>query len=269
MTTNMIEGQSKSYQSYPETPWLVTFITAGDPDVKYTLDYMLALEKYSDVIELGIPFSDPMADGPTIQKANVRALKAGTKVRDVFNVVREFREHSEKPVVLMTYYNPVYVRGVDNFVKEAKENGVSAMIVVDLPVEESDPYLKACEKYGMDTVFLAAPNTPEDRLRVIDEVSSAFVYLVSLYGTTGARDKIPETAFRLIERAKKVCTKPVCVGFGVSKDEHVRELVRAGADGVVVGSAIVRIIEESADEPELAVGRIEEFVKSLRNGLVD
>ncbi len=253
-----------SKSMYPETPWLVTFITAGDPNPRLTLDYMLALEKYSDVIELGIPFSDPMADGPTIQKANVRALKAGTKIRDVFEIVRKFREHSEKPVVLMTYYNPVYVRGVENFVIEAKESGASAMIVVDLPVEESEEYLKVCEKVGMDTVFLAAPNTSEERLRVIDEVSSAFVYLVSLYGTTGARDRIPETAFRLIERAKKVCRKPICVGFGVSRKEHVKELINAGADGVVVGSAIVWLVEEFGEN---AVDRIEEFVKELRGGL--
>ncbi len=253
-----------SKSMYPETPWLVTFITAGDPNPRLTLDYMLALEKYSDVIELGIPFSDPMADGPTIQKANVRALKAGTKIRDVFEIVRKFREYSEKPVVLMTYYNPVYVRGVENFVIEAKESGASAMIVVDLPVEEGEEYLKVCEKVGMDTVFLAAPNTSEERLRVIDEVSSAFVYLVSLYGTTGARDRIPETAFRLIERAKKVCRKPVCVGFGVSRKEHVRELINAGADGVVVGSAIVRLVEEFGEN---AADRIEEFVRELRGGL--
>ncbi len=244
--------------------WLITFITAGDPSPSLTLDYMLALEKNSDIIELGLPFSDPMADGPTIQKANVRALKAGTKVKDVFSIVKSFREYSEKPVVLMTYYNPVYVRGVENFVKEAKESGINGMIVVDLPVEESSDYLRACEKHGMDTIFLAAPNTPDDRLRVIDEVSSAFVYLVSLYGTTGARDRIPETAFQLIRRAKKICRNPVCVGFGVSKEEHVAELIKAGADGVVVGSAIVKIVEEYGRD---ASDKLEEFTAKLRKGL--
>ncbi len=248
---------------FPETPWLVTFITAGDPKPELTLDFMLALEKYSDVIELGIPFSDPMADGPTIQKADYRALKAGTKVSDVFSTVRQFREHSDKPVVLMTYYNPVYVRGVDNFVKAAKDAGVSGMIVVDLPIEESDDYIAACEKYDVDTVFLAAPNTPDDRLRVIDEASSAFVYLISLYGTTGAREKIPDLAFQLLRRAKRVCTKPVCVGFGISRREHVEELVKAGADGVVVGSAIVKIIEEYGGD---AVDKLEEKTRELKGG---
>ena len=209
---------------------------------------MLTLDKYADVIELGIPFSDPMADGRTIQKANVRALKAGTKVKDVFEVVKEFRKHSDTPVVLMTYYNPVYRRGVDRFVREAKDAGADGLIVVDLPVEEAAEYLNVCEKYGIGTVFLAAPNTSEERLRIIDEASSAFVYLVSLYGTTGARDKVSEFAFNLIKRAKKICRKPLAVGFGVSKAEHVAELTKAGADGVVVGSALVEIIEKHGEE---------------------
>jgi len=141
-------------------PALITFITAGDPHPRATLDFMLTLDEYADVIELGIPFSDPMADGSTIQKANVRALKAGTKVRDVFEIVRGFREHSDTPVILMTYYNPVYKMGVDRFVKKAKESGADGMIVVDLPLEESHEYLRICNEYRMGTVFLAAPNTP-------------------------------------------------------------------------------------------------------------
>jgi len=246
-------------------PALITFITAGDPNIKATLDFLLTLDKYSEVIELGIPFSDPMADGKAIQKANVRALKAGTKVRDVFNVVREFREHSDTPIVLMTYYNPVYRRGVERFVAEAKESGVDAMIVVDLPLEEAGEYLSVCERNDMGTVFLAAPNTPDDRLRMIDEASSAFVYLISLYGTTGARDKISQLAFDLISRARRVCSKPLAVGFGVSKAEHVRELIRAGADGVVVGSAIVDIIGKYGED---AIDPLEDKLKELRSGLI-
>ncbi len=245
-------------------PALITFITAGDPDVRATLEFLLTLDRYSDVIELGVPFSDPMADGKAIQKANVRALKSGTKVKDVFNVVREFREHSDTPIVLMTYYNPVYRRGVERFVGEAKESGVNAMIVVDLPLEEAGHYLSVCEKYDMGTVFLAAPNTPEERLRAIDEASSAFVYLISLYGTTGARDKLSDLAFDLLRRAKRVCTKPLAVGFGVSKAEHVRDLISAGADGVVVGSAIVEIIGEYGKD---AIDPLEEKLKELRSGL--
>lgn len=243
-------------------PALITFITAGDPSIKATLDFMLVLDECADVIELGIPFSDPMADGRTIQRANVRALKAGTKVRDVFEVVREFREHSSTPVVLMTYYNPVYRRGVESFVREAKDAGADGLIVVDLPVEEAAEYLDVCERYGIGTVFLAAPNTSEERLRMIDEASSAFVYLISLYGTTGARDKVSELAYDLIKRAKRVCRKPLVVGFGVSRGEHVAELIRAGADGVVVGSALVEIIEKYG---EGASDELRKKVKELKS----
>ena len=242
-------------------PALITFITAGDPNIKATLDFMLALDKYADVIELGIPFSDPMADGRTIQKANVRALKAGTKVKDVFEIVKEFREHSDTPVVLMTYYNPVYRRGVDRFVKEAKDAGANGLIIVDLPVEESSEYLNICERYKMGTIFLAAPNTSDERLRLIDEASSAFVYLISLYGTTGARERVSELAFKLIKRAKRICRKPLAVGFGVSKAEHVSELLKAGADGVVVGSALVEIIEKYGEE---ASEELKKKVKELK-----
>ncbi len=245
-------------------PSLITFITAGDPNPKATLDFMLALDGYADVIELGIPFSDPMADGETIQRANVRALKAGTKVKDVFEIVRRFREHSNTPVVLMTYYNPVYRMGVERFVREAKESGANGMIIVDLPLEESREYLKICNEHGMGTVFLAAPNTPDDRLKAIDEASSLFVYLISLYGTTGAREKIPETAFKLLRRAKRVCRKPLAVGFGVSSSDHVAALIEEGADGVVVGSALVKIIEEFGWE---ATDELVKKVKELRKGL--
>jgi tryptophan synthase alpha chain len=242
---------------------LITFITAGDPNPDVTLKFMLALEKYSDVIELGIPFSDPMADGRTIQKANVRALKAGTKISMVFDIVRAFRDYSDKVIVLMTYYNPVYVRGNEAFVKLAKDAGVDGLIVVDLPIEEAEEYLNACRKHKMDTIFLAAPNTPDERLRLIDEASSAFVYLVSLYGTTGARDEISTSAFNLLNRAKNVCKKPVCVGFGVSKKQHVEKLIKHGADGVVVGSALVQLIEKYGKD---AAKKLEEKTRELKEG---
>jgi tryptophan synthase alpha chain len=239
---------------------LITFITAGDPDKNATLEFLFALERYSDVIELGIPFSDPMADGRAIQKANYRALKAGTKIKDVFEIVKSFREYSEKPILLMTYYNPVYVRGVERFVEDARRSGVDGMIVVDLPLEEANDYLQACREYEMHTVFLAAPNTSEDRLRAIDEVSS-FIYLVSTYGVTGAREKVSTIAFDALRGAKEVCRKPVAVGFGISKPEHVRQLIDARADGVVVGSAIVEIIEKYGED---ATDKIEEKVREFK-----
>ncbi len=245
-------------------PSLITYITAGDPNISATLEFLDILAKFSEVIELGIPFSDPMADGKTIEKSHYRALKAGTKVGDVFRVVEEFKDLHRTPIVLMTYYNLVFARGLENFVENAKACGVDAMLIVDLPIEEANEYLNACEKFEMKTVFLASPNTPNDRLKAIDEASSGFVYLVSLYGTTGARDKLSNLAFDLIKRAKDVCTKPLAVGFGVSKAEHIRALIEAGADGVVVGSAIVKLIEEFGEN---AGEKIEEKCRELRKGL--
>ncbi len=245
-------------------PTLITFLTAGDPNTNATLDFMLCLSDYADVIELGIPFSDPMADGETIQKANVRALKSGTRIGDVFKIVREFREHSEKPVVLMTYFNPIYRMGIGKFVRIAKESGVSGMIVVDLPLEEAYEYIRLCNELNMGTIFLAAPNTSDERLKAIDEASSSFVYLISLYGTTGMRNRIAETAFNLIKRAKDICNKPVAVGFGVSSAHHIKTLLEVGADGVVVGSALVKIVEEFGED---AASELRKKIKELRKGL--
>ncbi len=243
---------------------LVTFITAGDPDPDKTLDFMLVLEKYSDVIELGIPFSDPVADGKTIQKANLRALRNGFRVRKVFEIVGEFREHSGKKVVLMTYYNPIFRMGVERFVRLSAEAGVDGIIAVDLPADDSREFREICRKFSIKTIFIASPNTADERLRLIDRASTGFVYLTSDYGTTGKRESIGERAFEFINRAKEVCRNPIGVGFGISKAEHVRELINAGADGVIVGSAIVELVElygENADE------YMEEKVRELVRGL--
>ncbi|HID47394.1 MAG TPA: tryptophan synthase subunit alpha [Methanothermococcus okinawensis] len=247
---------------------LVSFIVAGDPNPGATLRFMRALTKYSDIIELGIPFSDPMADGETIQRANIRALKGGMKVSKVFDIIREFRAYSNTPVVVMTYYNPVYNMGVENFVRKLKEAGGDGLIVVDLPVEEAEDYLSICRSYNIGTVFLAAPNTPEDRLREIDRACSLFLYLVSLYGTTGVRDDISNLALNFLKRAKGICKNPIYVGFGVWKREHARKLIEGGADGVVVGSAYVKIIERYGDSEE-TLKKLEEKSKELKEGILE
>jgi tryptophan synthase alpha chain len=245
---------------------LISFITAGDPRPEATVRFLRALEKNSDIIELGIPFSDPMADGPTIQKANTRALNNGMKLSKVFEIVEEFKDDSDTPVVLMTYYNPVYVRGEERFVETAREAGVDGLILVDLPVEESDNIRGICGKNDLDTIFLAAPNTSSHRLRRVDAASSGFVYLVSRYGTTGERKDVPRLSIEFLKRAKGICTKPLCVGFGVSRKEHVKQLVRNGADGVVVGSSLVKIIEKYGDIGE-TVNKLTEKTAELRRGL--
>lgn len=245
---------------------LISFITAGDPNPEATVKFLRALEKNSDILELGVPFSDPMADGSTIQKANYRALNNGMNLSKVFEVVQEFKEDSDTPVVLMTYYNPVYVKGEEKFVETAKKAGVDGLIVVDLPAEESDNYLKACEKNQLETIFLAAPNTSPHRLRKINDVSSGFVYLVSRYGTTGERKDVSQLSIDFLTRARSICTRPICVGFGVSRKDHVEKLTRNGADGVVVGSSLVKIIEKYGDSRETAK-KLMEKTAELRKGL--
>ncbi|CAB49380.1 tryptophan synthase subunit alpha [Pyrococcus abyssi] len=229
---------------------LIPYLTAGDPSAKATLRFLLAIEEYSGAIELGIPFSDPIADGKTIQQSHFRALKGGFKLEHAFNIVREFRKHSDVPIVLMTYYNPVFRVGLREFIGKAKDSGVDGMLIVDLPVMHASEFLEVAREEGIKTVFLAAPNTPDERLKEIDKASTGFVYLISLYGTTGARDKIPETAFNLLKRAKRICKNKVAVGFGVSKREHVEMLLNAGANGVVVGSALINIIAEHGENAE-------------------
>ncbi|MCS7121471.1 MAG: tryptophan synthase subunit alpha [Archaeoglobaceae archaeon] len=241
---------------------LLVFLTAGDPDTKATLDFMLSVEKYA-IIELGIPFSDPIADGKTIQRSYYRALKNGFRVKDVFLIAKEFRQHSEKPLVLMTYYNPVFRLGLEKFVERAKESGFNAILLVDLPIDEAGAYLEVCRKFEIGTVFLAAPNTKEERLKAIDDAST-FVYLVSLYGTTGAREELSSLALDLLFRAKKICKKPLAVGFGISKAEHVEKLIKNGANGVVVGSAVIEIIEKFGKD---AGKYLEEKVKELSRAL--
>jgi len=236
---------------------LIIFIPAGYPRKEKTVDFMLSAN--ADVIELGVPFSDPVADGSAIQKAYFSAISNGFRLKDVFWIAEKFREQSDKKLVLMSYYNPIYRSGVRNFVERAFSAGVDAMLVVDLPFDEAGSFLEICRDLGMKNVFLAAPNTAENRLKAIDKISE-FIYLTSTYGVTGVRDKISDLAFKALKRAKNICKKPIAVGFGVSKREHVAQLFSAGADGVVVGSAIVRIIEqfgESADD------KIHDFTEKL------
>lgn len=242
---------------------LIVFLTACHPSATATVDFMLAaVDAGADVVELGVPFSDPVADGKTIQESYVRALR-NFRVDQVFEIARAFRAESDRQLVLMSYYNPIYRRGVESFVEKAYSSGIDAMLVVDLPYDEAQDFVEVCDKVGMKNVFLAAPNTPEERLKAIDELSE-FVYLVSTYGVTGVRDSISPLAFEALKRVKGICRKPVAVGFGVSKPEHVRQLVSKGADGVVVGSAIVRLINERG---EGAVEDVKELVASLASSL--
>lgn len=243
-------------------PHLIPYVMAGDPDLERTAGYVRALAKAgASAIELGVPFSDPIADGPTIQQAATRALAAGTRPRDVLALVRALRAETDVPLCLMTYYNVIHKAGVAAWVKDAVSAGVDGVIVPDLPVEEAGTLLGQAAPAGLGTVFLASPATSDERLDAIAAASSGFLYLVSMYGVTGARDRLPDYTLQLVARVKKRTAGkvPLAVGFGVSSKEQVRDLARAGADAVIVGSALVERVAKGASPEELG-----KFLASLR-----
>lgn len=247
---------------------LVTFITAGDPDLATSKAILAGLPKAgADIIELGMPFSDPMADGPAIQASSLRALKAGQKMRDTLEMVREFRKiDADTPIVLMGYYNPIYVYPNDAFLDEAAEAGVDGLIVVDLPPEADNELCLPAIERGLNFIRLATPTTDDKRLTKVLKNTSGFLYYVSITGITGASSANPDDVQLQVARLKKATTLPVAVGFGVRTPEQAREMAK-GADGVVVGSALVRAIETSLTEDGRATGNTVGSVLSLVEGL--
>ena len=246
---------------------LIGYVMGGDPEPRHTLSIADALVKGGvDILELGIPFSDPIADGPTIQAANTRALKAGTTPRTVMEMAKEIKKKQNVPVVLLTYYNPVFRMGLDNFFSLSQDCKVDGIVVPDLPVEESNAYKEAALKRGVDTIFLAAPSTSTERLRKIVACTSGFLYLVSHFGVTGEKQKIAEATLQLISRVLPYTRGhvPLAVGFGISKPEHARRIIEAGADGVIVGSAFVNIVQKSQDNVIRMFSEIEETARKLK-----
>lgn len=240
----------------------IPFITAGDPDPRMTLALLEELARSgADLIELGVPFSDPVADGPVIQRASERALKNGVGLVEVLEIVRGFRRASDVPVVLFSYFNPLMQFGVGRLAEEAARAGADAVLATDLVPEESAEFNSTLAGRGLDQIFLAAPTTSDARLRILAERARGFVYAVSRAGVTGARTELDAEAERLVRRLRAVTDLPVAVGFGISSGEHVRQ-VWAYADAAVVGSALVAEIERHAGEPDL-VERVGRFARSL------
>lgn len=226
---------------------LVPFITAGDPNLKTTARILEELDRSgADVIELGIPFSDPMADGPTIQASSERALKNGVNIKDVLGLVKDFRKKSEVPVVLFGYYNPIFSYGCKRFADAAKRAGADGVLVVDLPPEESAELKRELDRVGMDLVVLMTPTSSAVRMRQISKGASGFVYYVSVAGVTGARKTLKHNIKDAVKTARKVSRLPVSVGFGISTPAQAG-VVASFSDGVVVGSAIINIIAKNVD----------------------
>ena len=230
----------------------IAYLTAGDPTPNHTAELVLALERGgADLVELGVPFSDPIADGPVIQRASDRALRAGTKLPRILEIVREIRRHSQIPLLLFSYLNPLLKYGFEKLASDASNAGIDGVLLTDLCVEEAEEPVRKLRQHGLDTVFLAAPTSTERRLRLVAERSSGFVYLVSRTGVTGEQASLSEAAVPLTGRVRGLSNLPLAVGFGVSTPEHVAEVAKV-ADGVVVGSAIVRQIETGAQNSDLA-----------------
>lgn len=246
---------------------LVAYVTAGDPDIRQSKKIVGALvDGGADIVELGIPFSDPIADGPTIQAAMVRALSVNTNPLQVVELCEGLRGETEVPLVLLTYYNPMYALGLENFIEKASRAGVDGFIIPDLPIEEAQEYLTVARSRGVDSIFLATPATPVDRAERIISETTGFLYLVSLYGVTGARKQLQSYTSELIQRFAPLTRDkvPLCVGFGISKPEHVKAVLSSNADGVIVGSAFVKEIERNRSNRTVMVRRIKSLASRLK-----
>jgi len=245
---------------------LIAYITAGDPSPDRTPALVEALERGgADLIELGVPFSDPIADGPVIQRGSERALKAGTTVSKVLEIAAEIRRHSEIPLLLFTYMNPVLRYGLEALARDAVARGIDGCLLTDLSVEEAEPYTAVMRQAGLDTVFLAAPTSTERRLKLVSEYSTGFVYLISRTGVTGERMALSDGIAPLVKSMRQVTRLPLAVGFGISTADQAHT-VGAIADGVVVGSAFVRVIEQYAAGPDLE-RKLEALARELSSGL--
>jgi len=222
---------------------LMPFIMAGDPNIQITSEILLKLqEKGADLIELGIPYSDPLADGPIIQLSASRSLKVGTTPLKVINLLESLKNKLHIPIILFTYFNPLLSFGFEEFCKKASSAGVSGLIIPDLPLEEAYKFSIIVRNYSMDLILLVAPTTPLERMKIISKNSRGFTYLVSVTGVTGERNKMENRVESLISRLKEISSAPVAVGFGISTPEHVNKVRRWGADGVIIGSAFVKRI---------------------------
>ena len=245
---------------------LIPFITAGDPHLDVTAELILTLaEAGADLIELGVPFSDSMADGPTIQAASERALAAGTTLAGILQLVTDVRKKTQIPLILMGYYNPVFCYGADRFARDAAAAGVDALLLVDLPPEEIDEIRVTMRESGIDLITLLAPTTPHERMKRLAAAAESYLYYVSMTGVTGAQKISPEDIRVAVEELKGMTDVPVAVGFGITTAADARA-VGAFADGVIVGSALVKIIEENGQSEDL-LPKVAEFIAELKYGL--
>ena len=243
---------------------LIPFFVIGDPDYTTSLEYVkTAIDAGADILELGIAFSDPVADGPTIQKADIRALQAGMTPQKALAFIAEVTAYKPLPIGLLVYYNLIYQYGVEKFMMDFKRAGGTSVLIADLTVDDADEVTPFAEKAGLETVFMATPNTSDERMGKIADKTTGFIYTVSLLGTTGQRNALSGMVKPLIKRLKDKTDTPICVGFGISSAKHAKEVAEAGADGVIIGSRIVKIIEENLDNAENGKKEVAQFIRGV------
>jgi tryptophan synthase alpha chain len=243
----------------------IPFTVIGDPDYKTSLKVIKAMvDGGADILELGVPFSDPIADGPTIQAADTRSISNGFDTDSLFKLVREVRKFTNIPIGLLVYANMVIQRKTEIFFKDAKHAGVNGILIADMPVEESEEIISLANEYDLETIFIVSPLTSNDRLSHITKATTGFVYVVSRLGVTGVQNDLQDGTIELLERIKPLTDLPLCVGFGISKPEHVKSVCKAGADGAIVGSALVKIIENNLSDKNSMLRQIKDYVMEMK-----
>lgn len=244
---------------------LVPFVVIGDPDYDTSLEIVKALvDGGADILELGLPFSDPIADGPTIQLADVRALEKEINTDKIIEFIKDIRKFTDIPIGLLVYYNLVYQRGIEKFYQDFKEAGVDSILIADMPVEESDEMVEVARKTGVNPIFIATQLTSNERLGELTKRGNGFIYVVSRLGVTGARADLQQSTLDLIKRLKPLTDLPLCVGFGISQPEHVKAVLDAGADGAITGSAVVKLIEKNLGDKDKMLDEIKGFVEGMK-----
>jgi tryptophan synthase alpha chain len=247
---------------------LIPFFVIGDPDFDTSLQIVkTAIDAGADILELGIPFSDPIADGPTIQKADIRARNSGMSVAKAREFVQKVKDYKDIPIGLLMYYNLIYQYGTKKFFSDFHKAGVNSVLVADLSIDDADEIIGPAVSAGLDTVFMVTPNTGTERMKRIASKTTGFIYAVSLFGVTGSREKLSGMTEGLVKKLKKVTTVPICVGFGISKPEHAAAVAAAGADGVIIGSAIVQLIEENLGNKKKCLSEISAFISGIRKAI--
>jgi len=247
---------------------LIPFFVIGDPDFETSLAVVkTAIDSGADILELGVAFSDPIADGPTIQKADIRARNAGITVKKTLEFIRQVKNYKDIPIGLLMYYNLIYQYGRQKFSEDFHAAGVNSVLIADLSIDDADEIIQPAASAGLDTVFMVTPNTTDERIKLIASKTTGFIYTVSVLGVTGSREKLSTTVETLVSKLKSFTDVPICVGFGISKPEHAAAVAAAGADGVIVGSKLVGLIEQNLGDPTKMLDEISASLGNIKSAI--